>query len=234
MADVILYHGLASTCSKKVRLALYEKGVSFDSRLLDLSKLEQREPRYLALNPKGVVPTLVHAGRAITESSNILEYIDEAFPGPALSPASPSDRSAMRLWLRFSDELAYPSIAAPTWEYMQQVAARGRGGAASSPVAKPRYSESELEDAARKMNNCIETLEIHFGARLWLVDETFTLADAAVLPFADRIRNLCPNLVAPESRPAVCAWLERAKQRPSFNRAIAFTEDPRAADLPNI
>jgi len=75
-----LYHGLASTCSKKVRLCLYEKDLRFTSHLLDLQKFEQHRPEYLALNPKGVVPTLVHDGKAVTESSQIIVYLDEHFP----------------------------------------------------------------------------------------------------------------------------------------------------------
>ena len=58
-----LYHGLASTCSKKVRMCLYEKGLEFESHLLNLQKFEQHNPAYLKLNPNGVVPTLVHDGR---------------------------------------------------------------------------------------------------------------------------------------------------------------------------
>jgi glutathione S-transferase len=61
-AKVELYHGLPSTCSKKVRLVLYEKGIPFKSHLMDLRKFEQHAPDYLKLNPDGVVPTLVHDG----------------------------------------------------------------------------------------------------------------------------------------------------------------------------
>jgi glutathione S-transferase len=62
-SDVVLYHGIASTCPKKVRLCLYEKGIAFESHLLDLQKFQQHRPEYLAPNPNGVVPTLVHRDR---------------------------------------------------------------------------------------------------------------------------------------------------------------------------
>ncbi len=55
--SIELYHGLASTCSKKVRMCLFEKGLAFESRVLNLQKFEQHGPEYLKLNPKGVVPT---------------------------------------------------------------------------------------------------------------------------------------------------------------------------------
>src|SRR5271165_3344123 len=79
-----LYHGMASTCSKKVRLCLYEKGLEFESHLLDLQKFEQHAPEYLAINPNGVVPTLVMNDKPVIESSVIIEFIDDCFPEPSL------------------------------------------------------------------------------------------------------------------------------------------------------
>src|SRR5512146_3008985 len=98
-----LDHGLPSTCSKKVRLVLYEKGIPFRSHLMDLRKFEQHRPEYLRLNPNGVVLTLVHYGQAIVESSVIMEYLDDTFPQVPLRPKDPLGRAAVRQWLRFSD-----------------------------------------------------------------------------------------------------------------------------------
>ena len=75
-----LYHGRTSVCSVKARLALAEKGVDFDSKLLTL-RGDQFDPAYMKLNPNAVVPTLVHDGRVIIESTVIMHYIDEAFAG---------------------------------------------------------------------------------------------------------------------------------------------------------
>lgn len=233
--SLILYHGRASTCSKKVRLALYEKGVGFESRLLDLARQEQKAPDYIALNRKGVVPTLVHDGYPIVESSVILEYVEEALPGPPLAPEDPRDRAAMRLWLRFSDESAYPAIAGPTWKYMQDLAAsRSASSASSAAPPKPRYSDADLAEADVRMADCVAALERALSDREWLLGEHFTLADAAILPFAVRIRNLRPGIVEAARQPAVTAWLERAALRSSFDRAMNFIDDPRAADMPNI
>ena len=68
-----LYHGDSSVCAAKVRLVLARKGIPFTSHLLDLSKGEQHAPAYLALNPHGVVPTLVHDGAVVLESTLINE-----------------------------------------------------------------------------------------------------------------------------------------------------------------
>ena len=75
-----LYHDWRSFCSIKVRLCLAEKQLPWESRFIDLMKLEHTSPEYLKLNPNGVVPTLVHDGIAIQESTVINEYLEENFP----------------------------------------------------------------------------------------------------------------------------------------------------------
>jgi glutathione S-transferase len=79
-----LYHFWSSVCSVRCRMVLEEKGVSWTSRYIDLFKFDQLRPEYLAINPDGVVPTLVHDGVPIRESTVINEYIDAAFQGPKL------------------------------------------------------------------------------------------------------------------------------------------------------
>ena len=80
-----LYHYAISTCSQKVRLVLAEKGLEFESHTVDLLAGGQHAVDYVKLNPNHVVPTLVHDGRVLIESSLINEYLDEAFPEKALS-----------------------------------------------------------------------------------------------------------------------------------------------------
>jgi glutathione S-transferase len=78
-----LYHNINSVCAQKVRIALKEKGQEAKEHLLTLQG-DQNDPAYERLNPNGVVPTLVHDGKVIIESSLILYYIDEVFPTPPL------------------------------------------------------------------------------------------------------------------------------------------------------
>jgi glutathione S-transferase len=77
---VELYHFWSLVCSVRCRMALEEKSVSWTSRYVDLFKFDQMRPEYLAINPRGVVPTLVHDGKPIRESSVINEYVDATFP----------------------------------------------------------------------------------------------------------------------------------------------------------
>jgi glutathione S-transferase len=73
-----------------------------------LFKVDQFEEDYKNLNPNGVVPTLVHDDEVIIDSSIIIEYLDEQFPEPPLSPATPAGRAHMREWMRFFEEVAAP------------------------------------------------------------------------------------------------------------------------------
>ena len=69
-------------------------------------------PEFEAINPKRKVPVVVHNGRVITESTVIIEYLDEAFPGPQLMPKEPYWRARRRLWVRWiDDEMHIPHIS---------------------------------------------------------------------------------------------------------------------------
>jgi glutathione S-transferase len=93
-----------SICTQKVFLTLLEKDLPWISEYIDLFNNEQYRPDYLRLNPKGVVPTLIHEGRAIIESTLICEYLDEVFLEPSLVPKTPHERSQMRRWSKHIDE----------------------------------------------------------------------------------------------------------------------------------
>jgi len=82
------YHNINSVCAQKVRIALNEKGLEVREHLLTL-RGDQHDPVYRKLNPNGVVPTLVHDGKPVIESSLILYYLDDAFPQPPLMPREP-------------------------------------------------------------------------------------------------------------------------------------------------
>ena len=99
-----LYDFGNSVCCQKVRITLVEKGLTWEARKVDLFKTEQYDPEYLKLNPKGVVPTLVHDGTPVIESTLICEYLDDTFPDPPLMPKDPAGRARMRLWSKFVDE----------------------------------------------------------------------------------------------------------------------------------
>jgi|TARA_B100000315_G_scaffold260369_1_gene321193 glutathione S-transferase len=110
-----LYNTPHSTCSQKVRICLLEKNLEWTDRHVNLATKEHLSPEYLKINPNGVVPTLIHDGTIITDSSVICEYIDEVFPEPALAPADPAQKAAMRSWLRFIEEVPTVVVRVPSF-----------------------------------------------------------------------------------------------------------------------
>src|SRR5690606_2763237 len=72
-------------------------------------------PEYAKLNPNHVVPTLVHDGKVIIESTLIIEYLDEAFPDPPLMPSDPYQRAIARLWMKKIDDYLHPACSTITF-----------------------------------------------------------------------------------------------------------------------
>ena len=107
MSDrLTLYDAQGSPCARRVRIVLLEKGLEWETRVVDLTKMEQKHPQYLALNPNGVVPTLVHGERVIYESNVITEYLDDTFPTPRLYPTDPWQRAQAKMWQAFDLAMA--------------------------------------------------------------------------------------------------------------------------------
>lgn len=245
-----LYHGLPSTCSKKVRLVLYEKRLPFKSHLMDLRKFEQHAPDYLKLNPNGVVPTLIHDGRVVTESSVIMEYLEDAFPQTQLRPRDAFAIARMRLWLKFSDDVAYPAVYAPTWMILNRDAMKGlsvpeREQVLSripqedrrkrwADVSTHGFSEQVLIGAVEKMRACLARCNEALAGSSWLAGDYLTLADYAVLPFIDRIRNLRPEFFSTSEYRHLDGWYARLQQRGAFAKALDFRDDPRVPEMINI
>jgi len=107
MSDhITLYDTQGSPCARRVRIVLLEKGLAWETCVVDLTKMEQKRPEYLALNPNGVVPTLVHGDRVIYESNVITEYLDAVFPRPRLYPVDAWQCAQAKMWQAFELAMA--------------------------------------------------------------------------------------------------------------------------------
>src|SRR3981189_1429150 len=96
-----LYQSSASPNSRRVRIFLAEKGISMPLVPVDLGAKEQFSEAYAAINPRGVVPTLVlDDGIPIGEVPVILRYLEEVFPEPPLFGATPKPRALEGTWER--------------------------------------------------------------------------------------------------------------------------------------
>lgn len=238
MPALELHHNGLSSCSQKVRLVLAEKDLAFTSRDVNLVAGEQHAPDYVKLNPNHVVPTLIHDGRTLIESSLINEYLDEVFPDPPLSPADPAARHAMRLWVKQIDEKVHPAAGVITY------AIGARPAALSQPAEVREANVAAIPDAARRAArrsvlehgvaapefagalgaflDLIDAMDAKLSPGGWLSGDRFGLADAAALPYVLRLEHLAMTpLLSNAARPRVADWLARVKARPSFDVAIA-------------
>ena len=119
-ATLELYHDNISVCAQKVRLVLAEKGTKATEHHLSLRDGDQQQPDYVKLNPEAVVPTLVHDGVMVTESTVIAEYLDEVFAERSLWPAYAGGRGVKRSSNVSSIARPTPSVArgAARWSTM--------------------------------------------------------------------------------------------------------------------
>jgi glutathione S-transferase len=227
-----------SICTQKVFLTLIEKGLPWESEYIDLFDNEQYRPEYLKLNPKGVVPTLIHKGHAIVESTLICEYLDQTFPQPSLVRASAFERAQMRRWSKHIDEgvfeatreISFSAMFRDKMKGMTQEQRDGRYRNVGDPGRRARMiSTYELGCGSPFVEQGIFAFEKMFGemeetlsdGRSWLVGRNFSLADINVIPFAARLEYLALLDVWIKHRPVVAAWWQSAKARPSFSDAIA-------------
>ena len=147
-----LYHAHISTCSQKVRLCLAEKGLAWTSHPIEFATGEHLTPAYLALNPNGVVPTLVHDGRPVIDSSVICEYLEEIAPddGTALMPRDAYGRARVRAWLRYIEEVPTAAIRVPVVQraVSQGMASDERRAARAATSRRRRCARDTTVDSA--------------------------------------------------------------------------------------
>src|SRR3989337_248835 len=104
-----LYTFPPSTNSRKVRIALIEKGLEFERINIDLSKKEQKNPQYLKIHPFGQVPALDDEGFIIYDSTIINEYLEDEYPYPPLLPKDSEGRAQVRLMEDLRDSQFNPA-----------------------------------------------------------------------------------------------------------------------------
>jgi glutathione S-transferase len=229
-----LYHGWDSFCSFKVRLCLEEKGLAWSGHHIDLMAFENLRPEYLAINPAGLVPALVHDGTVITESSIINEYLDDAFPDVPLRPADARAKARMRYWVRHEEDALFIAVRPASLNLMMK-------------QAIGRYSEDELDgllkhhprpdrvaflkktfrapyDAAavaksrRRLGMALARMEQTLRGGPWLAGEAYSLADIAAAPVIDRIERLGMADLW-DALPGMADWVARLTARDAYKKA---------------
>lgn len=232
---ILLYNAPQSTCSQKVRICLWEKGLLFTEKKLDLFKGDQLTPEYKKLNPNGVVPTLIHNDEVIIDSSVIIEYLDELYPEPPLSPNTPAGRAHMREWLRFFEEVPTPAIRVPSYNRVflrhfrnmseEEFIAFGE----SKPLRKDfflkmgrtGYSDEEMQQAEARLRMSIERMEKQLLKEgQWLLGD-YGLADICIMPVMMRMHDIGMDTLWADCA-KVSEWFARFRDRDALQKTFYF------------
>jgi glutathione S-transferase len=233
---MILHHGWRSSASRRVRLCLEEKGLSYEGHVVDMARLEHHSPEYLRINPLGVIPTLIHDGKPLHESGTICEYLDESFPDPPLRPDTPYQRAEMRNWIRHIDGLIHNLIIFNWRHHLQKTAQQWSDEELAAMlknipskerqeswlrVARKPYTEEERDAARAKLvAQLLDRMEEALKPSGWLVGQAYSIADIAAVPFVKRLdEEIAPDEVTANKHPRVTDWWTKIQARPAFARA---------------
>ena len=235
-----LYNAAISTCSQKVRMSLAEKQLEWTDHQIVFHTGAHLTPEYLKLNPNGVVPTLIHDGGVVIDSSVINEYLEDAFPEHPLRPANKIECAHMRAWRQYIDEVPTPSIRYPSFNaffvtmFGQSSQEEFEDYAATLPLRRDFYlkmgrtgfPQEEVDAALRRLRQTLERMEAALEKTEWLANDRFTLADISVMPSIVRMEDLSLAHMWADL-PRVTDWYERLQARPAF----AITYYPGTRDV---
>lgn len=201
-----LYSGPLSLFSRKVEIALHEKGLDFERVMVPFSQTagyHPKDPDVLALNPKGQVPVLIDDGLVVYDSTVILEYLEERYPNPPLYPVLPAERARCRLRELFADEV----MLVPLKALMHRTSPR------SSDRDGWEADEVRAEAAEFTLADQLLTLDQTLQGRPYLCD-ALSVADIAAFTAV----FYCQRLGGPalDAYPVLSSWFESLLRRKAF------------------
>jgi glutathione S-transferase len=245
MTNLELYHFPDSLCSQKVRLALAEKGLEWKSHVVNLLTFENLKPDYVRLNPKAVVPTLIHNGKVICNSAIIVRYLDENFPENRLTLTEQALVEKMTKWLDLQDSFPMRELIYGNMKGIDGIVARRSVRMKKDIIAKLMRENpdlhaqyvAKLEDVKNwnatvenlaqvagineRMNKILDQLENEVSKSDWLCGSNYSLADlvwTAVLHYLEQVK--LDTLWSNGRRSAIASYFEHLKARPSYKMAI--------------
>ena len=232
-----LYTHPMSPCAQKVRIVLAEKGLDWTSHHVNLQEKENLLPEYLKLNPLGVVPTLVHDGKPVIESSIICEYLEDTYPDVRLRPENSYERSRMRYWMKHVDVKLHPSCGTLQWPMVMREALMKKSEEERQAILeripeKPRRERQkrlvkhgldspDVRDAVRIYRKTIVDMEKALAENTWVVSEEFSLADVCLAPYFQTLVQFDWTALYEKDCPRVTDWVARCQDRESYQGAVA-------------
>ena len=231
---ITLYHYWDSFCSFKVRLCLEEKELDWTSHNINLMRFENLTADYLAVNQNGLVPTLIHDGETITESTIINEYLDGCFPDISLRPADEVALARMRYWVGIEEEQLFTSVRPASVNLIMKKIFHGYSedqmdaflalhpkqhavGRLKKIFGDP-VDLGAVEKSKKALRRAFESMNAELKDQPWLAGDSYSLADIAAAPVIDRVQVLDLSDVW-DGLDALLDWIGRLTQRPAYQRA---------------
>lgn len=243
--DLELYTHPLSPCAQKVRIVLAEKALDWQPHFVSLPDKDNLKPEYLALNPLGVVPTLIANGEPIIESSIICEFLEDQYPEVPLRPNSSWQTARMRFWMKHVDVKLHPSCGAIQWPMVMREGLLSKTPQEQQAILdqipeKPRRERQrrllkhgldapDVADAVRTYRKTALDMEADLCKTDWIVGDHFSLADAALAPYFQTLEQFCWAEIYAKDCPNVSRWFAACKARPSY--ALGVMDDYADVDL---
>ena len=240
-----LYHNDMSVCAAKVRTVLAEKGQPWEGVHMDLRAGDTQKPEYLKMNPNAVVPTLVHDGMVIIESTVICEYLDDAFPRNPLH-GDALERARMRLWTKQLDEGLHIAVGnlslciAFRHQHLAKTPEQLKAYLDGIPGAETRERRRKgielgmdsptFAPSLDRWDKWLGDAEAALQDGGWLAGRTYSLADIAYMPYMIRLEHLGLEALWAR-RPQVAAWRERIFAKPSYKSEVEKWLNPKYLEL---
>jgi glutathione S-transferase len=206
--SLVFYFGSGSPFAWRVWLALEHKGIAYEARRLLFDRGDTRSPEFRAINPRGKVPAIVHDGRALRESTVILEYLEEVWPEPALLPRDACARATARLLMREADDWLYR----PLRRLLGQTLLKPKGEGEPDEIAAAR---GDLEPELARWEALLE------GD--WLAGG-LSLADLTLYPHLRMLRRIGERMPEHDAEaligPRLAAWMGRIEALPYYARTV--------------
>ena len=200
---MILYDSLVSPFAARCRIQLHAKGLAFD--VVDLAHPLPAD--YRGINPIGKVPALRVDGELIPESAVIAEFLEDAYPEPALRPREPLVAARVRLLARIGDLY----VMAPMERLFAQTMA-----------TEPDQEEIAL--GVSGIERGLDFLERFLDGGRYAAGDSLTIADCALVPVLHYVSVFCPMFGREEPfsrRPRVDAYLKGARTDPHVSAVMA-------------
>ena len=191
-----LYVSFRSANCERVKIALQEKGLTYEIVQLDLKKKDQKRPEFLKLNPYGKVPVIDDDGTVLFESCVINEYLDEKYPDPPLMPKDSHGRGRVRNLVDYGLYFTHSAFRELRDEMLKE---------GEHDLALVGRSREVLTGLLRYLDQELEGKDYFLGE--------ISLADIDLIT---RFLSLeCYGAMPAPSLPRLGAWMDRMKERPS-------------------